>query len=213
MIQDIINNNTKVYNWDNPTITGGNIWFTADLHYDDSRLIGDNPKSVHYRSEFNCVNKMNYEITQSLKKYIKQNDILIVLGDVSVSENGLKWIDNITCQSKILIKGNHEIDKSDEILSNHFDYISDEEIINFNGSDYLLCHKPLDIYQKLLNSRIKFGITAHIHSLWKVNRNLINVGWDCWKRPVNINEILFIINAYYKQYYDNNVFLQENIIQ
>ncbi|MDI6738323.1 MAG: hypothetical protein QME12_07475, partial [Nanoarchaeota archaeon] len=54
----------------------------------------------------------------------------------------------------------------------------------------------------------KFNIVGHIHSLWKVKPNMVNVGADAWHfRPVSEAEILFVHNAIAKGYYDANVFV------
>ena len=52
-----------------------------------------------------------------------------------------------------------------------------------------------------------FNIVGHIHSLWKVQRNMVNVSTDIWNfSPVSEDKILFIRNAI-ENFYDENVFL------
>ena len=53
------------------------------------------------------------------------------------------------------------------------------------------------------------NVCGHIHSLFKVQRNTVNVGCDAWHfEPVSINKLLFIINAIHN-YFDENVFAGE----
>lgn len=56
------------------------------------------------------------------------------------------------------------------------------------------------------NKPTSFCLTGHIHSLWKVQPKMINVGVDAWNyRPVSEDEILFCWNAM-QNFYDENVF-------
>lgn len=69
-----------------------------------------------------------------------------------------------------------------------------------NGTLYNLVHYPVDAKSDKMN------IVGHIHGLWKVQPNMINVGVDAWHfRPVPETTISFIHNAI-KNYYDKNVF-------
>ena len=55
-----------------------------------------------------------------------------------------------------------------------------------------------------------FSIVGHIHGLWKIKRNMVNVGVDAWHfKPVSLNEIRFIKSGIDKGYYDENVFYNE----
>jgi len=54
-----------------------------------------------------------------------------------------------------------------------------------------------------------FNICGHIHGLWKVQRNMINVGVDAWHFiPVSEEQIIFYMNGI-KKHYDANVFAGE----
>ena len=54
-----------------------------------------------------------------------------------------------------------------------------------------------------------FNLVGHIHSLWKVQRNMINVSTEAWSYfPVSIEKIEFTIEAI-KKHYDQNVFAGE----
>ena len=72
--------------------------------------------------------------------------------------------------------------------------------IEIYDKKYYLNHYPANCIDK------EFSITGHIHSLWKVQKNMINVVIDAWHYfPVSEKEINFIRIACEK-YYDKNVF-------
>jgi len=53
----------------------------------------------------------------------------------------------------------------------------------------------------------RFNIVGHIHGLWKVQPNMVNVGVDAWHfRPVSEQEIRFVYDAMRTGKYDENVF-------
>ena len=50
------------------------------------------------------------------------------------------------------------------------------------------------------------NIVGHIHGLWKVQPNTINVGVDAWNyKPLSTDDIKFVTTAMEK-HYDNDVF-------
>lgn len=71
----------------------------------------------------------------------------------------------------------------------------------------LLNHYPTKCIEEMRkDAGIHFSITGHIHSLWKVQRKMINASTDAWHfKPVSSEEILFCWNAM-QNFYDENVF-------
>ena len=58
-------------------------------------------------------------------------------------------------------------------------------------------------------SKEMFNIVGHIHGLWRVQWNMINVSTDAWNyTPVSEDTIKFCMNAIDK-FYDINVFAGE----
>lgn len=110
-----------------------------------------------------------------------------------------------------LIIGNYDEDKLD-ILEKYFDNICDEHSLFIDDHNYYLNHYPikckekLDVDKWLIVPCYDFAITGHIHGLWKVQPNMVNVGIDAWHfKPVSETEIDFCMNAC-KKFYDKNVF-------
>jgi len=181
------------------------IYFTSDTHFEDTRI-----KTPFSKTEdnlmlrwFNNVFEMNDLIIKSINNRVKEEDILIHLGDVSYTKSGVKWLDKINCKNRILIQGNHDDDKIEE-LKPYFKNIYQDYILKYNNDSFYLNHYPL----KCLETEL-FSICGHVHGQWrlqKLNHGILNVGVDCFNyNPISIEEVIFIKNAMNK-YYDENIF-------
>jgi len=91
-----------------------------------------------------------------------------------------------------------------ELLRPFFKTIQKECTIELNnGHSIYLNHYPAKCIDNL------FCLTGHIHGLWKVQRNMINVSCDAWNfTPVSEDEIIFCMNAI-RNHYDEHVFAGE----
>lgn len=190
------------------------IYYTSDWHLGDDRL-GTNGKPNLFYRPFSSVEENDRVIMNNLYKDFKDGDILwhlgdVIVGDLQASEGHLQEMRSMYPNSQFnLILGNYDTDKVN-ILSKYFDSIHEEfNLVSF--SDNLLIylnHYPTKCKEKIEeDSDYTFAITGHIHSLWKVQRKLINVGVDAWHfKPVSHSQIMFCWNAM-QNHYDENVFL------
>jgi len=175
-----------------------NTFFTSDLHFDDDRFdISMRPfKDTNEQTDF-LIKKWNSKISNS--------DTVYVLGDLFIK----KFNPNIIKQlngSKILVKGNYE-NLSNDIYEKYFDKVCDNLVLNIkkNGKDHqvYINHYPEKCREDI------FNICGHVHSAWRVQKNMINVGVDAWHfLPVSISEILFVKNAI-DNHFDKNIFAGE----
>ncbi len=170
-------------------------YFTSDWHLNENRIFDFNP----FFRPFESIEEQNTVIINNINKYVQPDDILYHLGDVSVDLSGIKLLDQIKCENKILIIGNYDIDFIQQ-LKPYFNEIYDELETEINNRKLYLTHYPTkqkpDVYT----------ICGHIHSLWKVQPSMLNVSCDAWHfRPVSEIQLNFIINAM-ENYYDKNVF-------
>lgn len=171
-------------------------FFTSDWHLNETRIGDFNP---FYRP-FQSVDEQNNTIIDNMNKFVKKDDSLYVLGDVAMDEEGVSLLDKINCENKTLIIGNYDEDKLD-LLKPYFSEMKDELTLKVGDLDCYLNHYPVNHVED------KFNITGHIHGLWKVRDNMVNVEVDAWHfRPVSEKEILFVHNALVKGFYDDNVF-------
>jgi len=187
------------------------VYFTSDWHLGEDR-IGINGKPNLFYRPFQSIAQQDFEILKQFKQSgFKDGDTLYHLGDViyslsNSSRSVLKDIRNSYPNSElILIKGNYDTIDKMPILNSFFDKVLDDEMLDyFNFGLCYLNHYPTKALDLMKDA--KLGITGHIHSLWKVQRDLINVGVDAWHfKPVSEKDIEFCFNAMQK-FYDNDVF-------
>jgi len=181
-------------------------YFASDFHFGDPRIENSEKYQNVFMRPFLTQYSQNYKIMSELISNIDHEDELYVIGDVLYDVDYKHVLNNLPkCKRIILIKGNYDDDKLD-VLSEFFHEIHDELTIQINGMDFYLNHYPTKVREYLKHKPGVFGITGHIHGLWKIKPNMVNVSTDAWHfKPVSEKEILFIKNAAEK-YYDENVF-------
>lgn len=198
-------------------------WFTSDWHLGEDRIGIEGKPNLFYRpfairSLTNAPELIIYEqnelIWAAFNREFEDGDTLWHLGDVLYSERGksldfLESIRNKYPHSKFnLIIGNYDENKLD-MLGKYFDNIYDDAFLTMGDTNCYLNHYPskcVHFMNSSVNNVYDLSITGHIHGLWKVQRNMINVGVDAWHfRPVSEDEIKFCWSAM-KNHYDANVF-------
>lgn len=172
-------------------------WFISDIHFGDDRF-----KMLN--RPFLNLNEQHNTIITNWNNSIKNDDVVWVLGDVSVTDEHVKLIEKLN-GNKHLIIGNYDEYRL-ELLKPYFKTIQLNKTIQISTGEFLyLNHYPEKSSKEL------FNLTAHIHSLWKVQRNMINVSVEVWNfKPVSEEEIIFCMNGI-KNHYDVNVFAGELI--
>jgi len=176
------------------------IYFISDIHFGETE---DRHKLFYRNRSFPTVKDFDETIIKNWNSIITKKDIVYIIGDFAYSEEGLKNAKQLN-GTKILIKGNYDDQFPDEMLLKYFNWVlKDLVYTTSNGIDLYLNHYPINGKKGMLN------LTGHIHSLWKVQRNMINVSVECWDyKPVSMDDILFTKNAMEK-FYDQNVFAGE----
>ena len=188
------------------------IYFTSDLHLGDPRL------KVFYRDlYFNSVDEMNQTIINNFNNILTEKDMLVIVGDACHDIKYIDLLDEIKCKEKILIIGNYDEDKLDE-LKPKFSVVHKQKYIQLEYKEndnfgVLISHKPTDIVREKdwgeATEFLDLGICGHIHSLWRVQKYpipIVNVSADIWNfKPVSFSRIF---NTYHAilHYYDENVF-------
>jgi len=172
-----------------------NTYITADHHFNDTRF------NVLYRDFSNRALHDDYLIRQ-WNNTVSKNSTVIHLGDFSVNEYGYRYTQYLNGTIHLL-KGNYDELYDDDFLLKYFTSVQTDMVMKVDNQQLYLNHYPtkgkLDM----------FNVVGHIHSLWKVQRNMVNVGIDCWDyKPITIKQLLFTINAI-RKYYDTNVFAGE----
>lgn len=176
-------------------------YFTADLHLGETRLeLMQRP----FRNDL----ENDQAIISNFRRVLTDDDELIIVGDaVSKSAhnpiNSLRQLDFIPGK-KFLIRGNHDEQFTDEQLVPYFeDVYAHGDGIELTVSDIpcYVTHYPTR------GKKDKFNLVGHIHSAWKVQLNMINLGVDVHNfRPVSEHHIGFLYKAIC-EFYDNDVFV------
>lgn len=173
-------------------------YFTSDWHLGEKRIGPDfNP----FFRPFNSVEEQNQTIIRNLNDIVQEEDELYVLGDVAMTDEDIQLLDQVKCKNRTLVVGNYD-EKRLEKLAPYFKEIKKDMDVKVGDVNCHLNHYPTKHVPD------KFNITGHIHGLWKVKPNMVNVGVDAWHfRPVSEKEISFVYNAMQKGAYDDNVFV------
>lgn len=182
-------------------------FYISDMHFGDERL-NLYGRDLLFKDSKEC----DDFIIDRWNKTISKNDQVIVVGDIAMTKEGFNKIEKLNGE-KILVKGNYEIleknggtakyDVDDKLLLTYFTKVVDELYVKINGEDVYVNHFPTNAKQDV------FNIVAHIHGIWKVQRNMINVGCDAWHfTPVSEDLIKFQINGI-RNHYDQNVYAGE----
>jgi calcineurin-like phosphoesterase family protein len=176
-------------------------WFSSDWHLGDTRITSTD--NVFFRP-FKTQEEQTNTILNNLK-VIQPHDELFLVGDIIIDKDYLHILNKLPKCKRTLIVGNYDEVIINE-LSNYFDNVYRYSSVIINNELFYLNHYPLELKETLLNDSKAFGITGHVHGLWKIKRNMVNVSCDAWHfKPVSEKEILFIKNAALN-YYDNNIF-------
>jgi calcineurin-like phosphoesterase family protein len=182
------------------------IFFFSDTHFNETRIT---PRFNPFFRPFKSVDEQNEYMIEMINETIDENDEFYHLGDVSVDVEGIAYMDRIKCRNRTLILGNYDLDTPEKrpLLEKAFDgRVYDEILRQFDGVTMYLNHYPIKGAKHAKGMPYATSLVGHIHSLWKVQRNMINVGVDAWHfRPVSLTEIMSVIHAM-NHHYDENVF-------
>lgn len=159
------------------------IWFTADWHFDHDHIID------YCKRPFKNAHDMNHVITDKYNSRVNDGDIVYVVGDVSLLkssfliERHLKRLKG----TKFLILGNH--DKLGPFEYVDIGFVSVHTALEKEGM--IMVHDPA----VSCIDRNKLFLCGHIHELFKVKKNVINVGVDVWDFfPVSLTQIIEVRN-------------------
>ena len=88
-----------------------NIWLSSDWHFSHTNITG--PKVSRWKSgyrTFDTTNDMNITLTNTINKYVKEDDILYFGGDFCFGGHNKTplYRSNIKCKTIHFITGNHD---------------------------------------------------------------------------------------------------------
>ena len=92
------------------------VWFSSDFHFGHTNIVG--PKISNWKHgyrDFESLHEMNKTLTNTINKYVEEDDTLYFLGDFSFGghTNIPAYRHSLVCQNIHVCRGNHDthIDK------------------------------------------------------------------------------------------------------
>ena len=179
------------------------VWLTADLHFGCENVL-----KYRYRP-FNSVREMNEEMVKNWNMMIEPEDTVYFLGDFAVTDEALEMYAPRLNGEIHMVMGNHDHNRSKKRLMSLFKTVAADPFLldtYYNIDNYILrhlwlCHYPLQRHP------IHFTCSAHVHNLFTVAINMVNVGLDCWHfKPVSLHQICESWKAQEGGYWDANVY-------
>lgn len=175
-------------------------WFTSDTHFGHRNII------EYCNRPFDSVDDMNEALVTYWNETVGINDTVIHVGDFAMGKiaDTLPIVGMLNGEI-LLVPGNH--DRCWEgVRKGQIKWCGKYLDAGFSGIlgsttswwEFLVCHFPYvgDSRHEERYSEWRpadFGaplIHGHVHDIWQVNGNQINVGTDVWNyRPVNIDTI------------------------
>lgn len=167
------------------TIDTQNIFFTADLHLNDTKVL------KYPNNKFKSIEDRNRAVIESINNKVKKDDLLFLLGDIG---KGLyqEHIKSINCKNLILVLGNHDM-KINEEQKSYYKKISPYLVLmvkdseNFFGwQKIILFHFPLNRWTSDVDG--SWMLHGHTHGFEAIS--------DYKIQDVGIDSSQFTINSY-----------------
>lgn len=149
------------------------VFFSSDWHL--------NHHNIHKLRTFVTSEQHNEQMIIDSCKVLNKHSLLFLLGDIVFSDDGLKFISELPKCRKILIKGNHDIEDTQKLLT-VFERV--EGFIRYKN--LWLSHCP--IHPKELRSR--FNVHGHVHYQTLDDERYLNV---CPERSI-VNFQSYLVN-------------------
>lgn len=132
-----------------------NIFLASDYHFGHSNLLTFKRSDGTPLRVFDDVDHMNEYMVMQHNRVVGPNDKIYMLGDIALSKKYLPILARMNGE-KVLIKGNHDLDKASEYLKYFKDIRASHQL-----DGMLLTHIP--IHPESL-SRWKANIHGHLHA-------------------------------------------------
>jgi len=165
------------------------IWIVSDLHIDHRNISRENESSWDsgYR-DFNSTHEMNLNILDSVNSKVKENDLLINVGDFSFGkQDPLYWRNQIQCKEIIHIYGNHDHKiKEKQVFEHQMDYLE----FYIDKKLFVFFHYPILNWNGKHNKNPSIMCHGHTHLETYGIKNLINVCWCIHRSPILIESLI-----------------------
>lgn len=178
------------------------IYFTSDTHFSD-----ENCRRYRYRP-FATVEEMNEQMVSRWNSVVGENDVVYHLGDFAISNEDIERYAPLLNGEVHLLIGNHDQKKDRNLINDVFHEVHDDPfVLEIPGEIPLwVCHYPLQRRSEIGGIPC-YCASGHIHDLWKISMNMVNVGVDCWNfAPISIDVIFDSHRCEIEGRWDANVY-------
>lgn len=129
-----------------------NVWFLSDAHLDHKNI-------CNFRQQFGSVEEHNSTIKENYHKVVTKRDVVFMLGDMCFSKEALADIKTWTAEKKILICGNHCLERGITMRDLCDTY---DGVYSFHKyKNYWLSHAPIHPTEL----RGKINLHGHTHNI------------------------------------------------
>ena len=178
-----------------------NTWFVSDTHFHHSKLTEDCPDRFELFRHYKNIEEMDSDIITKWNEYVKPEDTVIFGGDFLMNTKSSEIYDefwklrNQLNGTIYFIKGNHDFVLQKKVKEITF---YDYAVLHYKDKTIFFQHKDYieNGYFKAKESKNGMNfenvilIHGHTHSFEEYKNDMINICWEAWYRPVNLEEIL-----------------------
>jgi calcineurin-like phosphoesterase family protein len=189
---------------------GQRLWFTSDTHYNHANICSattrwKDPTTIR---QFKTLEHMNSHIVGNINESVRQDDILIHLGDWSFGgfEQIQKFRDQIICNNVHIITGNHDhhIENNRENCQKLFSSVTKYVELNvkwnvgttlMDEANFVLMHFPIASWNNMSKGTIHLHGHVHLNSNERLGPGkMMDVGVDGnMLYPIQMSEVLHIM--------------------
>ena len=156
-------------------------WFTADPHYHHDKII------KYCKRPFLHTREMDNTMVARYNSRVQDDDTVYFIGDLFDLQLGkifpiVEKMVNKLKGRKILILGSHDYLEPFKYVEAGFESVH----TSLQVGEFILVHDPA----VSCIDRTRVFLCGHVHELFKVQKNVINVGVDVWNFfPVSLPQI------------------------
>ena len=159
----------------------GQVWLTSDWHFGHQTVLDNSQRP------WKNTDRMDNALVRNLQSAVGEKDMLIVVGDMTMdgpdrAESFRRNLSRIP-GTKVLVFGNHDKFRPMWYLDNGFVLAATALVLPGN---VLVTHDPVaaQVWPK-----DKPVLCGHVHELFRVMGNVVNVGVDVWDyKPVKLED-------------------------
>ena len=170
------------------------VWITSDLHYNHNKDFIYKPRG------FNSVDEMNKAILKTWDRQVKENDVVYILGDLSLnlnSEELKKFVESLKGEIHIIL-GNHDTITREQVYREckNVVEVTIAKVLKYKGFTFYLSHYPILVSN--IREQPRYCLCGHTHTKnplehWSLG-NIIHIELDAWNNTlVSIDSVINLI--------------------